>query len=608
MAHSVDAAIDEALLARVWRASEGHPLMAVETMRTLEQGVAPTERSAVALPERVRDLIAARLERLGERARGVVAVAAVIGRAFEFALLERAVGAGDVAAAEAVEELVRRRVLHGTGTRFEFTHERVREVVYRGLLVPRQRVLHRQVAEALEAVYAMDLAPHQAALGAHFQVAGVWDKAVRYLRGAGEWALARAAHREAATCFEQAIAAAWELPRDARSAGLAIDLQLDFLRPLMRLGDRAGLATHLDEAERLATRAGDVAREGRVNAYRTFLALSQSTLAETRRFATRTRELGARAGDRSLVDVGDLFLGYEAVRAGDYRRARDILGGLVARMPAAADMDTYGAQTLPYVGARGRLGFALAQLGDFTAAVALEREAIAFAESVDHRYSVIWGWRDRVEVALVQGDPDAAAYAERALALVDAWEAFSTRPVFENALGWARVLEGRIDEGRRVLRTALAGADTYRAVVYRVDLLLRLGEAALLAGDIDEARGRADAALALARERGETGGELWALRLQGEVARCASPRGVTAAEDAYRRALALASERGMRPLVAHCHRGLGELSRATGRSAESGEHLKTAAAMFQDMAMRRWLGSPATSKAGRTRSRRGTSA
>jgi hypothetical protein len=568
--------------------------MAVETLRTLEQG-ALMEGAPVPLPERVRDLIAARLERLGERARGVVAVAAVIGRAFEFGLLERTAGVGDAAAAEALEELVRRRVLRGAGTRFEFTHERVRDVVYDGILMPRRRVLHRLVGEALERRSASDVAAHQAALGAHFHAAGVWDKAVRYLRGAGEWALARAAHREAAACFEQALAAAAELPRDAATATLTIDLTLDFLRPLMRLGDRAGLAAHLDEAERLAVDAGDLAREGRVNAYRAFLALSRTTLADTRRFAARTRELGERAADRSLIDVGDLFLGYEAVRAGDYRRARDILGGLVARMPAAANLDTYGAQTLPYVGARGRLGFALAQLGEFGAAVDLAREAIGFAESVGHRYSVLWGWRDRVEVALAQGDADAAMYAERALALVDAWEAAGTRPVFESALGWARVLDGRLEDGRALLRTALAGADAYRFVVYRMDLLLRLGEAALLAGDGDEARALAEAAVSLARERGESGGELWALRLQGEVARRAARPDVGAAEDAYGRALARAAERGMRPLVAHCHRGLGELHAITGRDAERDHHLKTAAAMFAEMGMRRWVEGAATS-------------
>lgn len=45
----------------------------------------------------------------------------------------------------------------------------------------------------------------------------------------------------------------------------------------------------------------------------------------------------------------------------------------------------------------------------------------------------------------------------------------------------------------------------------------------------------------------------------------------------------------MRPLVAHCHRGLGLLSSRTGRPREAGEHLATAATIFREMGMQFWL-------------------
>src|SRR2546430_12240627 len=87
----------------------------------------------------------------------LVAVAAVIGREFDFPLLQRAADLGEAEAAEGAEELVRRRVLHGVGECFDFTHDRIREVAYAGLLAPRCRLLHRRVAEAIEAVYAGNL-------------------------------------------------------------------------------------------------------------------------------------------------------------------------------------------------------------------------------------------------------------------------------------------------------------------------------------------------------------------------------------------------------------------------------------------------------------------
>ena len=61
------------------------------------------------------------------------------------------------------------------------------------------------------------------------------------------------------------------------------------------------------------------------------------------------------------------------------------------------------------------------------------------------------------------------------------------------------------------------------------------------------------------------------------------------ADTYYREALALATELGMRPLIAHCHLGLGKLYRRTGKREEAQEHLTTAATMYREMDMRFWL-------------------
>jgi hypothetical protein len=62
-----------------------------------------------------------------------------------------------------------------------------------------------------------------------------------------------------------------------------------------------------------------------------------------------------------------------------------------------------------------------------------------------------------------------------------------------------------------------------------------------------------------------------------------------AAESSYRAASALASELGMRPLVAHSHRGLGEVSHRANRLADAREHLGAAITMYREIAMPSWL-------------------
>ena len=64
---------------------------------------------------------------------------------------------------------------------------------------------------------------------------------------------------------------------------------------------------------------------------------------------------------------------------------------------------------------------------------------------------------------------------------------------------------------------------------------------------------------------------------------------VETAEAHYGAAMALASELGMRPLVAHCHLGLGRLYRRIGDGAKAHEHLTTATTMYREMGMTFWL-------------------
>ena len=125
-----------------------------------------------------------------------------------------------------------------------------------------------------------------------------------------------------------------------------------------------------------------------------------------------------------------------------------------------------------------------------------------------------------------------------------------------------------------------------------IDQALRivwLGEAYLLAGRLDEAYAQAQHALEFSRAHKERGQEAYALRLLGEIHARHDPQEVEPAATHYRQALALAEELGMRPLQAHCHRGLGTLYATTGRQEQARTALSTAIEMYRDMDMTFWL-------------------
>jgi tetratricopeptide (TPR) repeat protein len=113
-----------------------------------------------------------------------------------------------------------------------------------------------------------------------------------------------------------------------------------------------------------------------------------------------------------------------------------------------------------------------------------------------------------------------------------------------------------------------------------------LGHASLLLGRVDEARSFGDRAV---KHSASPPAVAHALNLLGDTARHPDRFDAESGEAHYRRALMLAEPRGMRPLVARCHLGLGTLSRRTGKWHDAQKHLTTAAEMYREMDMQFWL-------------------
>lgn len=120
-------------------------------------------------------------------------------------------------------------------------------------------------------------------------------------------------------------------------------------------------------------------------------------------------------------------------------------------------------------------------------------------------------------------------------------------------------------------------------------VIATLGEACLMAGRHVDAVAHAEHALKIARDRGERGSEAWALRLTAEIAAAGSGPESAAAVSAFRAAISIADEFGMRPLLAHCNLGLGRLHKRAGEQVAARTHLTTALRLYRDMDMRHWL-------------------
>jgi tetratricopeptide (TPR) repeat protein len=146
---------------------------------------------------------------------------------------------------------------------------------------------------------------------------------------------------------------------------------------------------------------------------------------------------------------------------------------------------------------------------------------------------------------------------------------------------------GRGMEGVPFIERGIALGETHRVLYFQSLWLVQLAQAHLWNHESSKAETVALRGMAVAREREEPPHEAWACYVAGEVA--LRNGNLTTTEAYYRDALALSEARGMRPLVAHCHLGLGKLYRSNGQREQAREHLVTATTMYREMGMTYWL-------------------
>jgi tetratricopeptide (TPR) repeat protein len=307
------------------------------------------------------------------------------------------------------------------------------------------------------------------------------------------------------------------------------------------------------------------------------------------------------AGQRALAiamtleDIGltvavQHYLGGVYRSLGDYRQAVESFQKNVTCLQGALRQERLGLPGLASVFARSHLVVSLAECGAFVEGWAPAAEGAQLAEAADHPYSrVMASWAMGFR-ALRQGDlGQAIPVLERGLEIAQGAYLRLLVPFVTAPLGAAYALAGRTSEALPLLEQAVEQAVAMR---YMWDHALRtvwLSEAYLLAGRLNEAGTQAQHALEFCRAHQERGHAAYALRLLGEVAAQRQPPEVAQATAHYQQALTLAEELGMRPLVAHCHLGLGTLYRQVRRAQPARVALGTAMALYRAMGMTFWL-------------------
>ncbi len=560
-----------AIEAQTWRTSEGNPFIATETARMLARSGTVADPGDLPLPERVRRLIVGRLDRLTERGRRLAGAAAVIGRQCEFALLHRAAELSEDAGAEGIEELVRARILHQDGEGLAFTHDRVREVCYGELLRPRRTLLHRRVAETLEAMGSRSAGAHALAIGTHYREAEVWDKAVAFLQQAGFQAASRTSTRDAVVCYQDALAALGHLPEGTDALERGSDLRFSLAHACYVLGDFARAGENFRAAEAESARLGDDRRRGYVLGGLSYMLDTTGRHAEALDASEAALAIGGALQDRPLEVWASLSLARSCFALGRYPRAIEQMQWVRQAIAGNPPGERFGrgASLLPSVATPAWLALCLARTGEFVDAVALGEEAVRLADAVGGPAESVAACYALGRAHLERGSFEhAIAVYEVALPLCQAGRFPIYTPRFLAAVAAAYAHVGRLDESLALFDQAVTLARDKQLAYGQALILLQHGEALRLAGQRLEAERVAREALDLSRQRGERGDEAWALYTLASVA-IQDAAGLETAAAFHLEAIDHAQALGMRLLQARAELDLAAVQRGLGREEDA---------------------------------------
>jgi class 3 adenylate cyclase/tetratricopeptide (TPR) repeat protein len=584
--------------------TEGNPFFLEESVRTLaETQVLAGERGAYRLaqalpsiyvPATVQAVLSARIDRLPPEEKSLLQTAAVVGTEVSLPLLQ--------AIDELPEDTLHRGLAHLQAAEFlcetqlfparEFTfkHALTHEVVYGSLLQVRRRALHARIVEALEAAAGDRVAEYVERLAHHALRGEVWAKALAYGWQAGEKAVARSAYREAVGSFEQALGALSHLPETRDTCAQAVDLRLALRSALNPLGELGRLLALLREAEALAEALDDPRRLGQVSRFLADSFYLRGAYDQAIAAAQRVLALATAGGDVGLRALAHLYLGRAYEAQGDDRRAIACLRQTAASLDGGLRHERLGQIMLPAVSARAWLAACHAEQGAFAEGHAVGEEGLRIAEAVAHPSSLMFASWGVGLVALRQGElARALPRLERAVSICHDADLPAWFPRMAVPLGAAYTLAGRVAEAVPLLMQAMDQAMALDLVNFQAGCQLALGEAHLLAGRLEDAHALAEQALARAQAHQQRRHEASALRLLGDIAARRKPPEREPAEAHYCQALALADERGMRPLQSHGHLGLGTLYARIGQREQARAELSAAIELYRAMEMTFWL-------------------
>jgi class 3 adenylate cyclase/tetratricopeptide (TPR) repeat protein len=496
------APITPALMDRILKKCDGVPLFieeltkaTLETNAGLDLPAAPASGQPrnIDVPATLHDSLMARLDRLAD-GKSVAQIGAVIGREFEYGVLEEVTGLDAPLLHRGLGLLVEAEILVQSGTPpqalYAFKHALLRDAAYASLLRARRQELHGQIAGALSArAETGEIVPEL--LAYHFTEAALTDEAIRWWREAGRRATRRSANIEAISHLQKALDLLATLPPGPASDRLEAELRLDLSGPAFAVGGFTAVEAeaNINQALTLCERIGDPHLSFLVLWGRAQSTASRGAMGRAVGEARRLAELAQATGQPSLVASAARSLGIFSAMSGALEEGRAELAKAVSVLSAipARETMTFSHGLDPLVTARVNYALTLQQLGELDEAAEEMRIGVRQAREARHFGTLAYGLtRAGIFAMLSHDDEEVGRLGSEALTRASEHQAAAWLRFGQMLQGWYAARQGDTEQGLDQMLTAIRG-QTERGSYLLMPLMMTMHAELAVDGGMHEA-------------------------------------------------------------------------------------------------------------------------
>ena len=575
--------------------TEGNPFFIEEIVQALfdqgtlvRNGAVKLTRSLaeIHISPTVQGILASRIDRLAADVKELLQTLAVIGKNLPLGLIKRVIAKGEDKLERMLSDLQTSEFIYEqpalSEPEYAFKHALTQEVAYNSLLIERRKILHERTANQIEALFKLRLKDYYGDLARHYRRSENRQKAVEYLRLAGQQAAQRSAHADAVNHLSAALDSLKALPDTTQRSQQELALQM-MLGPVL-IATRGNGAMEVGAVYKRALELGRQVGEDAqlfpvLFGLRSFH-LIRGELQPAFELAQQLVSLAESVQDSGLLVEAHLAQGNSLFLFGKLIPALEHMERAIGLYdPQAHHVHAFLYGLDPGVFCLAKTAWLLELLGHSDQASKKMGEALALAHRQSHAFSLAVALMNVIPVLQIRREWSALQqHAEAAIAVCreQGFESILAQATMYR--GYALAEQGQTDEGIALMRGGLDAQLATGAGLFRPSFLWFLAEAYGRAGRFEEGLAAVAEAITIEEKTDERHDEAELHRLKGDLVLRRSgveaELGVqTKAEECFRKAIEIARQQEAKSFELKAVTSLSQLWKQQGKKTEARQAL-----------------------------------